>query len=180
MKKYCMIILCCLMLFLTPVHARMKKDLIYITSKDLPYIYLIEKANSNHLNVFILPSNLYLNTSLKQSDVASARKLIEETFHLSTSKYVSIDMDAIDQDFHIKKKDYNLSTMDGITAYFMDAKKEITISDILNYQRYIDSDLSFSDDYEFYKMFSHKVTIDYIYLPYMQVDGISIPLTLDI
>ena len=79
MKKYCMIILCCLMLFLTPVHARMKKDLIYITSKDLPYIYLIEKANSNHLNVFILPSNLYLNTFLKQSDVASARKLIEET-----------------------------------------------------------------------------------------------------
>ena len=117
---------------------------------------------------------------MKQSDVASARKLIEETFHLSTSKYVSIDMNAIDQDFHIKKKDYNLSTMDGITAYFMDAKKEITISDILNYQRYIDSDLSFSDDYEFYKMFSHKVTIDYIYLPYMQVDGISIPLTLDI
>ena len=180
MKKYYITTLCCLMLFLTPIQARTKKDLIYITSKDLPYIYLIEKASKEHLNVFIIPSNLYLNTSLKQTDITTTRKYIKQYFHLDSSKYVSIDMDAIDQDFHIKKKNYDLSTMDGITSYFMDAKKEITISDILNYQRYIDSDLSFSDDYEFYKMFSHKITIDYIYLPYMQIDDISIPLSLNI
>lgn len=180
MKKYCIAILCSFMLFLTPVRAQTKKDLIYITSKDLPYVYLMEKTNKDHLNVFILPANLYLNTQLKKADITSARQMISQNLHLDSSKYVVIDMDAIDQDFHVKKKNYDLSTMDGITAYFMDAKKAISISDILNYQRYIDTNLSFSDDYEFYKMFSHKVTIDYIYLPYMQIDDMCIPLTLNI
>lgn len=180
MKKICMICLCCLMLFTTPLYAHTNKDFIYITSQDLPYIYLIEKVNDHHLNVMILPSNLYLDHMLKQADIHEARAMIEQSFHLSSNHYVSIDMNAIDQDFGVKKKNYDLTSMDGITAYFMDAKKEIGLSDILNYQRYIDTDLSFSDDYEFYKMFSHKVTIDYIYLPYMKTDDFTIPLTLHI
>lgn len=175
----CMSISLCMM---SVVHAEAKSvKKILITSSDLPYLYMIEPLAQQELNVLVLPADLYVsNVSFQELSSDALLSQIKDYLHLECTNIVLVDLDTMDEDFHTDKNSFDLHTMKGLTSYFEQVKKEIGISDILNYQRYIDSDLSLSDYYDFYQMFQKKVTIHYTYLPYFTIDTISIPLSLNL
>lgn len=176
MMLICMSISLCMMNVVHAEQKSMKK--ILVTSSDLPYLYIIEPLAQQEMNVLVVPADLYVsNVSFQELSDDALLSQIKDYLHLEYTNTVHVDLDTLDEDFHTDKNSFDLHTMKGLTSYFEHVKKEIKISDILHYQRYINSDLSLSDYYDFYQMFQTKVTIHYMYLPYFSIDEISIPLS---
>lgn len=180
MKRIMLICMSISLCTVTMVHAKSQSTKkILITSSDLPYLYILEPLGEQELHVYVLPANLYLfNVSFQNLSSDAMNSQLKDYLHLECTNTIHMDLDTMDEDFHTDKNSFDLHTMKGLTSYFEQVKKEIGINDILNYQRYIDSDLSLSDYYDFYQMFQKKVTIHYTYLPYFTIDTISIPLSL--
>lgn len=181
MKKTMMLLLCCFLLAVpTPVHAAAAH--ILIRSKQVPYLFLIDVAGDQKLNVYILPEDLYLPNdhatmlNIKKETTNDILSRIEDSYQIPIDSYLEIDLDRIDEDFSVDQKDYDLSCMDGITAYFVDVKENLEVQDILHYQRYITSNLNLNDYYSFYRMFQQSVKIEYFYAPFFDADGRKYPL----
>lgn len=178
MKRSILLCICFFLMMSTSLYAQETlHDLILIHSKELPYLYLVQTRKDQSLDVYVIPSDVYVsNVPLKELSTQSLHSQLKDHFKLNVENDVDVSLDTIDQDFGLDHETYDLTTMKGMTDYFVAVKNKLSMSDILHYQRYIDSDLSLSEYYDFYQMFSKKVIIHYHYLPVIQSTDFSIPL----
>lgn len=170
--------ICLCMAFLNPVPLQAKQDLVLIYGKGLPYVYIMKQEEAQRMEVYVIPADLYLlNTPISNLSKDALTSQIQDYLGFSCTKYASISLDAIDKDFPVDQNHYNLSTMKGTTSYFEKVKDNMEISDILHYQRYIESNLSLKDYKDYYQLFREKLVIHYHYLPVITTDNFSIPLS---
>lgn len=175
------------LLSVVPVQAK-ETEHILLLSEDLPYIIYADITSKSSITVNFIPVDIMLPLSCANTIAAPLSSLnlnesrscvkdsIEHFFKLKIDHLVYLHLDTISTDTKISKNSYDFTKIDDLTAYFGKVSGKINMSMILNYQKYITSDLSLLDYYKYFKLTKQSVKIKYCYMKYILSDTSLIPM----
>lgn len=183
------LLFCLLLLFLPP--SSVKADTtqsILIASKQLPYLMYVKVQDEKHMQVNFIPRDMILPTPcqnkavpLKKIDLKTSfpcvQQSVENFFNIKSKHYVYVHLNRIANDLNLPYDDIDFRKLSNLTDYFSSVVDHLHLSTILNYARYIDSDMSLSDYYDFYHMFKgKKVKISYYYVNQLFYGKYTLPM----
>lgn len=163
---------------------------ILIVSEKLPQVFIATLRDDKSYDVVLLPNDTRVNltcmenkstklSNFKLNDVGKKCMVdsLNNNFDMDIDNYVILDFDKITTDFKIDTKNNQLESFDNILKIFKEVAGELNVSIIMNYSKYIDTNLNVGDLYNLYQSYSKgKVTIHYYYPYLIYSQGEWIPL----
>ena len=167
--KKSLLLLLLLFTFLLPLQAKQENKSIFIASKQLPFVLHVQTKNDKQMEIRFIPTDMLLPircqnepSTLKQlnllEDIACARNSVETFFSLPTcDNTLYLHLDRLAKDLKVPYQNVDFYN--------------------LRYNSYVDSDLSLSDYYHYYKLFKgKKIKLTYFYVNQIQLDDLTLPM----
>lgn len=181
MKKIITILLTCTLLIGTqmiPIHASTKMQIL-VQIKNAKDLYLVslqdKKVNvksismKSYLPIDGLDKAYPLQDINFSKDYESLITTIEKAFHQSIDYYVILDMKTLLKDLEIPKSTYDYETLHSLTNTGKAILKEIDIATVIQYQKYIETNLGIKELYNLYDFFKSKdFTLSYYFPHYYE------------
>lgn len=170
-----------------PIKAKTAEHVLLL-SEDLPYIIYIDINAKSSITLNFIPVDIMIPLSCANKIAAPLSSLnikeskncvktsIEHFFNVKIDHMVYLHLDKISRDTHISKNLYNFNKITDFTSYFGKVVSKINAPMILNYQKYITSDLSLFNYYNYYNLTKHKIKVKYGYMKYIISDTLRIPM----
>lgn len=187
--KKSLLLLLLLFTFLLPLQAKQENKSIFIASKQLPFVLHVQTKNDKQMEIRFIPTDMLLPircqnepSTLKQlnllEDIACARNSVEAFFSLPTcDNTLYLHLDRLVKDLKVPYQNVDFYNLKDITSYFSKLLKKMNIKFLLKYNSYVDSDLSLSDYYHYYKLFKgKKIKLTYFYVNQIQLDDLTLPM----
>lgn len=140
-------------------------------------LYLIQ-LDTNKVHVKSIANRLYTPLSCMKepntlanidftNDYDCLVDSLNNIFSESIDYYVSLDMKTLLQDLQIKETTYDYKTLSSLTKVGKEILNNISIKTIVQYQKYIKTNLGLKEMYDLYDFFSDKdFKVKYYYLHY--------------
>ena len=184
MKKL-IFILTIVLLFAIPVQAE-ETYTILIHIQNAPNLYIMEIHDEN-VNVKTISNKTFLpipaldmqSASIEEVNFSSAPKTLCNTISYFTKEnipyYVSLSLEELMNDLEINT--YNLDTLSSLCDLAHTIKEKITIPVLLQYKKYINTNLSIKQLMHLYSLFQDsKMNYHFYHLFYFCTSNYDIPL----
>lgn len=193
MKKIIIIgigLLLCIPIYSQSVQAK-KDDSIHILiqieeAKDL---YLLS-IKDNTMKVQIISGKMYLPISCLNNDPSTINSVdfsnsydcminsLNKSLHLNIQYYANVKMKKLLKRLDLNKNTYDYKTLDSLCETGKKIKDKLSLSLVIDYQKYIDTNIDFETIYNLYKFFTkEKISIKYYTLSYFVINGKDIPMS---
>ena len=189
MRKSMLCIILTAMVLLQPLSIKANEPrTILIASKQLPYLLHVLVKDDQHMQVRFISRDMILPTTCSakpqplkkidlKTDFSCAKQSVEKFFHFKSQNYVYIHLNRIAKDIKLPYDSLDFQKLSNLTDYFSSVVDRLDITMLLNYQRYIESDMHLSDYYDFYHMFKgKKVEISYYYVNQLYSGRYTLPM----
>ena len=158
--------------------------LIQVENSEQLYIVSIEKEK---MKVEIIETKVHIPIRALNNEISSIQSVnfndsplsllttINQFLQRNIQYYVHIEMETLLNDLHLSSM-YDYETLDSLCKSALAIKEAISLSQIMNYQNYIDTNISVRELFEIYTMIKDELNVSYYTLSYLVVDDMYIPI----
>lgn len=192
MRKKSMLLILLLLTCLLPLQAKQENKSIFIAGKQLPFVLHVQTSNDKQMEIRFIPTDMLLPIqcqsepgTLKElnlsQDIICAKNSVETFFSLpACDNTLYLHLDRLAKDLKVPYRNVDFYNLKDVTSYFSKLLKKMNIKFLLKYNSYVDSDLSLSDYYHYYKLFKgKKIKLKYFYVNQIQLDDLTLPMEAD-
>jgi len=177
-----MLVFCLSLLSFFPQRSiQTRRDVLLVYGESLPMAFLLEIKEERHIALYSIPMSLYLSdpcvlhypTAIANvSDRTCMIDALEAAFPFQISDTIYLHTKAIESAFETVPHAEDISEFSDIQRYFDTLAQHVDLSALWHIGDYIDCDLSLSQLWRAYRIFTaDDITIDYYFLHLFVIDA---------
>ena len=175
-------------LFTTPLYANEEKTSILVSIENSEDFYLLE-IYENKMNIKIISSKTYIPISALNNEASTLNSVnfsvsyeillnsIETFLEEEIPYYVHIEIEPLLKQLNLSEDLYKEKTLRSLCESALQIKKNMNLNTLINYKKYIKTNLTIKQIYSFYMKFkNNKINYSYYTLPYLIYEDCYIPM----
>ncbi len=165
--------LCILTFLFTPISAQSNLSFL-LSIQGYDAMYIIDIIDTKII-VKEIQSDAYLPSTCDFNQSDCKIETINTYFNTRLSSYIHVQLDTLLTDFDVEIEDaHTIETLKDISSQCI---QQLSFTTILNYNKYIQTNLSISDIYDLYSLSKKQTTSSYYALEYITTDLYKVSLS---